>query len=209
MEYFSIFITVATIHFLGVISPGPDFILITRNSIKYSRKTGIYTAFGLGLGILLHVAYSLIGIGLVISQSIIMFNLIKIAGASYLIYLGYKSVTSSAQTLTISKNVTKKNDISSYKAIKMGFLTNATNPKVTLFFLSIFTLVIKPTTPLYVKLLMGLEMQIVTVLWFSIIAFIFTHHIVQKRLSSMQAYSEKIMGIALIALGLKLAFTKK
>lgn len=74
MEYLTVFITVAIAHFLAVISPEPDFIMITRNSFLYSRKTGVYSALGLGLGILVHVTYSLIGLGLLISQSIVLFS---------------------------------------------------------------------------------------------------------------------------------------
>ena len=77
MGYLPIFLTVALAHLLAVISPGPDFIMITRNSLIYSRKSGIYSAIGLGLGILVHVIYSLVGIGLVISQSILLFTIIK------------------------------------------------------------------------------------------------------------------------------------
>ena len=77
MEYLSIFLTVALAHLLAVISPGPDFVMITRNSLIYSRRTGVYSALGLGLGILVHVFYSLVGIGFIISKSIILFSIIK------------------------------------------------------------------------------------------------------------------------------------
>lgn len=96
MHYLPIIFTVALIHLLAVISPGPDFIMITRNSLIYSRRTGIYSAIGLGLGILVHVTYSLVGIGLLISKSILLFNTIKYLGAAYLIYIGYKSITAKA-----------------------------------------------------------------------------------------------------------------
>lgn len=77
MQYLPIIATVALVHLLAVISPGPDFIMITRNSIIYSRRSGVYSALGLGLGILVHVTYSLVGIGLLIAQSILLFNAIK------------------------------------------------------------------------------------------------------------------------------------
>src|SRR5688572_10012358 len=123
MEYLPIILTVALVHLLAVISPGPDFIMITRNSLMYSRKTGIYTAIGLGLGILVHVVYSLVGIGLLISKSILLFNTIKLLGAAYLIYIGYKSLTSKSSNLNIL-NQDHKKDISIFDAIKIGFFTN-------------------------------------------------------------------------------------
>jgi threonine/homoserine/homoserine lactone efflux protein len=77
------FLLVAGIHLLAVMSPGPDFAMVLRNSLIYSRRVGILAAVGLGLGILLHVTYSLLGIGLIISQSILLFNIIKLLHAAF------------------------------------------------------------------------------------------------------------------------------
>jgi len=206
MEYLSIILTVAVIHLLAAISPGPDFVMLTRNSLIYSRKTGIYTAVGLGFGILVHVIYSLIGIGLVISQSIVLFNIIKFIGAAYLIYLGYKSLTSKSSSLKIEES-DRKEDISKGKAIRVGFLTNVLNPKATLFFLSLFTLVINPQTPIGVKVFMGFEMAIATFLWFAFVAYLVSHHLVKSKLNRIQHFAEKFIGVVLIALGIKVALT--
>lgn len=206
MEYLPIILTVALVHLLAVISPGPDFIMITRNSLVYSRKTGMYSAIGLGIGILVHVTYSLVGIGLLISQSIILFNFIKYLGAAYLIYIGYKSLTSKSSHLNL-QNQDKKSDISKFTAIRIGFITNATNPKATLFFLSLFTLVINPSTPLFIKLFMGMEMAIVTSAWFMLVAYLISHHLVKSRLSKIQHQAERFIGVVLIALGIKVALS--
>lgn len=207
MEYFSIIATVALVHLLAVISPGPDFMMITRNSLVYSRKTGMYSAVGLGIGILVHVAYSLIGIGFIISKSILLFNFIKYLGAVYLIYLGYKSLTSKAG-ISDGETEETRQDISKINAIKIGFLTNALNPKATLFFLSLFTLVINSQTPLFIKLFMGVEMVIVTTLWFMFVAYVFSHNLLKSRIHKVQHFAEKFIGVVLIALGVKVALSQ-
>lgn len=206
MQYLPIVLTVALIHFLAVISPGPDFIMITRNSLVYSRKTGIYSAIGLGLGILVHVTYSLVGIGVIISQSVLLFNFIKYLGAAYLIYIGYKSLTSKSSKLQLQDKNAQK-DISPLAAIRIGFLTNVTNPKVTLFFLSLFTLVINPDTPLAIKLIIGTEMSIVTALWFTLVAFLISHHLIKDKISKVHSFAEKFIGVVLIGLGIKVALS--
>lgn len=206
MEYLPIILTVALAHFLAVISPGPDFIMITRNSLIYSRKTGIYSAIGLGLGILVHVIYSLVGIGFIIAQSVVLFNIIKFLGAGYLIYIGYKSLTSKSSNINVSAENHQK-DISKWAAVRMGFITNVTNPKATLFFLSLFTLIVTPTTPMFIKILMGAEMSIVTSLWFMFVAYIASHSLIKSRISGVQHFAEKFIGVVLIALGIKLALS--
>ena len=206
MPYLAEFITIATIHLLAVMSPGPDFAMISRNSLVYSRKTGVYSSIGLALGILIHVSYSLIGIGLIISKSIVLFSVIKLLGAAYLIYIGYKSLKAKPNK-TNPNNLEKASDIEKGKAIKMGFLTNALNPKVTLFFLSLFTQVINPETPLIVQILYGIEMSFMTFVWFSLVATILSYKTIKSKFSMFQHYFEKIFGVILIALGVKIALS--
>jgi len=208
MNYLPIILTVALIHFLAVASPGPDFMMITRNSLIYSRKAGFYSAVGLGLGILVHVTYSLIGIGYIISKSILLFNFIKYLGAAYLIYIGIKSLTSKSSKTEQEITIEKK-DISNRQAIKIGFLTNALNPKATLFFLSLFTLVISPKTPFIIKMIMGGEMCIATTIWFAFIAYLFSHRLIKNKVHKIQHFAEKFIGIVLIGLGLKVALSTK
>ena len=81
-------IAVVTFTLLAVISPGPDFAMVTRNSLTLSRRAGVLTALGIGLGVLVHLTYTLLGVGLLIEQSLWLFNAIKLVGAAYLIYLG-------------------------------------------------------------------------------------------------------------------------
>ncbi len=204
MDYLPAILSVALIHFLAVASPGPDFIMILRNSLVFSRRSGVYAAIGLGLGICVHVAYSLAGIALIISQSVVLFNVIKLLGAAYLIYIGIKSLQAKQRNSNIDVSHSK-GDLTKSEAIRTGFITNATNPKATLFFLSLFTLVIEPSTPLGIKLIMGFEMAIVTSLWFSFIAVLASHRVIRTRITSVQHYIERVMGGILILFGVKLA----
>lgn len=199
------FLLVACIHLLAVMSPGPDFAMVLRNSLVYSRRVGILAAVGLGAGILLHVTYSLLGIGLIISQSIMLFNVIKLIGAAYLIYMGVKALFAEKtedKSLDVKEDTS---DISNFEAIRMGFLTNALNPKATLFFLALFTQVINPETALGVKVLYGLEMSVATFAWFAFVALILTHRHINKLFSRVRHYLDKAFGAILIALGIKVA----
>ena len=85
--YLNEFLIVIIATFFAVISPGPDFAMVLKQSITYGKKSSIYTSIGIGLGIGVHVIYTLLGIGLIISKSIILFTIIKFLGAGYLIYI--------------------------------------------------------------------------------------------------------------------------
>lgn len=132
--------------------------------------------------------------------------LLNFFGAAYLIYIGYKSLTSKSSHLNLQDQSHKK-DISKSSAIKIGFITNVTNPKATLFFLSLFTIVISPTTPISVKLFMGIEMSAVTALWFILVAYLVSHHLIKNKIDRIQGFAEKFIGIVLISLGIKVALS--
>ena len=193
------------IHLMAVMSPGPDFFMAIRNSLIYSRKTGVYTAIGFGIGIGVHIIYCSVGLALIISKSILAFNIIKFLGAGYLIFIGIQSILSKSSHQQMKETVDKK-DISPLKAIRIGFLTNVLNPKATLFFLSLFTFVIGPSTPNYILALLGLTMMINTTLWFSLVAVFFTQQRIQKTFYRFQKIFNRIFGGVLILIGLKLLF---
>lgn len=203
MSLYAQILTITLIQLVAIMSPGPDFTIICRNSLIYSRRTGIYSALGISLGILVHVTYTLVGIGLIISKSIILFATIKLLGAAYLIYIGYKSLKAKPTRENIKEK--SKQDLTRLQAIKIGFITNILNPKVTLFFFSLFTQVISPTTPASLRALYGLQMVVFTLSWFTLLAITISHPIVKKRFLSMSHYIEKTMGIILIGLGIKVA----
>ncbi len=206
----SAFLTIVLIHLMGVASPGPDFLIVTRNTLTYSRRSGIWTAIGLGLGILVHVSYSLLGIGLLISQSIILFNTIKYLGAAYLLYIGWQALTHKASA-TKNNEIQKREqkDLAPMNALRIGFLTNVLNPKVTLFFLALFTQVISPATPLLVQIGYGLYMSLATMVWFSGIASMLSLTAIKRRFEMIQSAAERVMGGLLILLGLKVALSAK
>lgn len=200
-------LTVTLITLLAAISPGPDFAMVSRNSVIYSRRAGIYTAVGIGLGVVVHILYCLIGIGFIIAQSIILFNVIKYLGAGYLIYIGYKSLRTKPSVKAEDKILQQDHNRNGWFYIKMGLLTNALNPKATIFFLSLFTQVINPSTPFGIQLLYGIEAVIIVTVWFVVLAWFLSQGAIKERISGIQHYFEKIMGAALIALGLKVAFS--
>ncbi len=206
INYLPEFLTVAALHFLAVMSPGPDFVLISRNSLAYSRKNGVYAALGLALGIMVHVIYCLVGIGYIISKSILIFSAIKLLGAGYLIYIGYKSLR--AQPSKNDSTEVEHKDMGALASIKNGFLTDLLNPKTTLFFLALFTQVIKPNTPMAIKVAYGMEMSIMTFLWFAAVAIVLSHSRIKQPFTKVQHYMERFMGAALIVLGLKVALSK-
>lgn len=194
-------VTVATITILAVVSPGADFAMVTRNSMLLSRRAGVLTAAGISLGVLVHVGYSLLGVGLVISRSAMLFNLIKYLGAAYLVWLGIGML----RVRPAQPGCGPAAPLTDFGALRRGFLTNATNPKTTLFVVSLFTQVVNPRTPLAVQLGYGAFMSLAHLVWFVLVALAFSSAPAQRAVASARHHVERGIGGVLVCLGLTLA----
>lgn len=205
MVYLPEIISVTVIAIFMSISPGADFVMVTKNSIMHSRKAGIYSALGISLAIWIHVAYSVAGLAVIISNSVVLFSIIKYLGAAYLIYMGWKSF-SAKPDIEIEKNK-ETVALSSFSSFKSGFITNALNPKTTLFFLSIFTQVVTPETPLLLQFIYGAIISLAHLLWFSLVAIGVSHPSLLKHFNHYKLAVERVIGSVLIGFGLKVATT--
>lgn len=196
-------IAVATITILAVISPGPDFAMVTRNSYTYGIKTGLLCALGIAIGVQVHVFYTVFGITLVIMNSPTLFLIVKLIGVFYLVYIGFKSLTNKVK---ISSNNAASRPLSALNAFKNGFLTNALNPKTMFFVVSVYSQVISTQNSIWLNLSYGLFISFAHWLWFSLIAIFFATPVVRNKILNYQFIMDRTIGALLILLGLSLLF---
>lgn len=193
----------AVLGLLIVISPGADFVLVLRNSLHQGRTTGLWTAIGISLGITVHICYSTLGIGYLISHNELLFNVIRYAGAGYLIYLGIKGLLSKKHAIDILN--TPSQSSTKFNAMAQGFFCNVLNPKTMLFFLSVFSqLLTLDKTSQFEALLYGLYMVILHACWFGIVAILFTSRPLQNQLNRMQQKINQACGAGLVIFGIVL-----
>lgn len=207
MDVFSNILAVAVVSWLGALSPGPDFFIVLRNSLSYSRKIGFYTTFGVCLGLLIHLFYTLIGIGVLIAESALIYNIVKYVGAAYLFYLGVSGVITSfkrGKKENYASYAVSSQLISPWMAIKQGFLTNALNPKAALFFISLFSQFIGVDTPLSLKIAYGVTNWVVGLTWFLFVSYVVTNSLFIQRINQFQLYIDRVFGLALIGLSIKI-----
>lgn len=204
--FFTNWLLLVAVFAVALASPGPDFVMAVRNSVLHSRKAGLYTAIGFGLGVAVHVVYCLAGLALIISQSIVLFTIIKWLGAAYLFYVGFKALRS--QGLKEDSVAAVTNAMSPMSALRSGFITNLFNPKATMFFLALFTQVLDPGIALSEKAIYGLTCIVMTMIWFGIVATVLTTPKIRGAFLKMSKGIDRVCGALFIVLGLKLAFTK-
>ena len=205
MENLILISTIIAIHIFAWLTPGPLFILIVRNALVYSRKTGIWTAVGIAIGSVIHITSSVAGISLMISTSVMAFNVIKFLGVGYLTYLGVKTLLFKINTQQAGTLVGHK-DISPFHAIKIGFLAIILSPKAWLFFISIFATVFSSGAPFWVVAFLVIAMVLNEFVMASILSIFFTQKTIKSVYSKYQSSLNKCLGVAFIFLAGMIAF---
>jgi threonine/homoserine/homoserine lactone efflux protein len=187
---------------LAIISPGPNFILVTKIALSHSRRSGLYSAFGVATGSGLFALAGMTGL-LLLLTSVPHFPLfMRFLGGGYLAWLGIDMLrhcrqvstpATSIQTLTLK-------ELSATQAYRTGLLTNLTNPKAWAFYLSLFSMVMQPTTLWEAKALLNLAMFVISFGWYATAALLISSQRVQPRFLRAQPLIHTGLGILLLLL---------
>lgn len=211
-SYWSEFLTIAVAHALAVASPGPDFAIVLKQSLTKGRRTAIWTSLGIGAGISLHVAYSLLGISLLIAKSPVAFSVLKYVGAAYLAWIGVQALRSRPRAAGAAAVAPGASDGKGadqprkHTAFALGFLTNALNPKATMFFLALFPMAVSASTPKLVQLGYGIWVILSTAAWFSFVSIVFTRPEVRDRFLRVGHWIDRALGVVFLGFAASLAF---
>ena len=191
------------------LTPGNDMIYVASRSISQGIKAGMISALGVFIGCFVHILAAVFGLSIIIAQSAFLFELIKLLGAGYLIYLGIKALITKSD---FNKGITTLPKVDKWKLLKQGIITNALNPKVALFFLSFLPQFIQINSPLYKAQLfsLGLWFDLQGTLVLIIVAFLLgkAGNFIKNN-QKFWRIQEKITGIILIGLGIKVALSSK
>ncbi|WP_350588009.1 LysE family transporter [Psychrobacter sp. 78a-MNA-CIBAN-0178] len=227
MEFWHGFLLITGVHLLAAASPGPDFVLVSQQTLSKGRRTGLICSLGITLGLGIHVVYSVLGLATVIAHSQPLLTAIKWLGGGYLIYLGWQGIQAKPKKpldLAASENVgidtsntksteqtplpsTKKpsiNSDSTFAILRRGFFCNVFNPKAPVYFVAIFTLVLSPNIPLWQLSIYGVWMMVLQMAWFSTVVMLLSIPAIHRRFQRFEHWIDRVLGTAMIVLGLNL-----
>ena len=185
-------------HFLAVASPGPDTLIIIRQSLNYGRRGGFLTALGIGCGILIHSYLAIFGISSLIFQFDFIKDIIIVFGSVYLIYLGLLSIFDNSKLQ--DKNTNSKNN-----SFSVGLVTNILNLKAFIFFVSIFG-IISNEINLYYMHLLAIYFSIATFIWFYVLSVMLSVENVRRRYLSYSFILNKCIGFIFIFISFLILF---
>ena len=210
MNEVTILVTLASIHFIALMSPGPDLALVVQNATRHGRQTGLYIALGLSCGILLHSLLSLTGISYLVHQHPTLFATIQLAGGSYLLYLGIGALKATWQLTSHHEEetdtVNSKDLILTNKrqAFSKGVATNILNPKALVFFISLMSSLVPADMSLSGKGFALLILFGLSLFWFSLLAWMLSTKALQKKLSEATVYIDGLCGAVFSLIGVSI-----
>lgn len=204
--------------FLGIaailtITPGADTALVTRNVISRGRAGAFFTTLGICLGCLTHATLSALGLSAILKSSEALFNIVKLAGALYLIYIGAVSLWTAwrgEHSGALAHDRVVVRDRRPVRSFIEGYGTNLLNPKVSLFYLTFLPQFISPGEPVFQKsiLLAGIHV-VMGLIWLTVYAALLDRMSGWLLRSSVRRKLESVTGVLLIAFGLRLAVQKR
>ena len=198
---FETFIKVFLVCILGAIIPGPSWVLIINNALFKGKISGYLTSIGHGFGIAVYALIANLSIGIIIKSNIFLFNTIKIFSIIFLIYLGYKSFSSSAINLQ-EKYLTGK-----FQSFLEGFSLAILNPKVLIWFIAIYSQFMSPNNELIFNFILIITAGIVDMSWYCLLVFFVVTAGLLPIIQDKILIFQRTIGSIFIAIGLALFVT--
>jgi RhtB (resistance to homoserine/threonine) family protein len=193
---------------INAVIPGADFAMVLRQSIAHDRRAALFTSAGIAVSILVHGSYTLLGLGVIVGNSLMLFNILKWAGAAYLVWLAIAAFRSPPPQPPAEGDLAgaKRGD---FAAFALGFLTNLLNPKAVLFFLALFTTLVSARTGGDIKVIYVLCMSLMLFAWFALVSIFFTTASVRQRFFRFGRWFNRVTGITFILLAVRVALAQQ
>lgn len=193
---------------INAVIPGADFAMVLRQSIAHDRRAALFTSAGIATSILVHGSYTLLGVGVIVGQSLLVFNILKWVGAAYLVWLAISALRSPPPKPPeeVDLAAARRGD---FAAFALGFLTNLLNPKAVLFFLALFTSLVSAQTGGDIKVFYVACMSLMLFAWFALVSIFFTTPSVRQRFFRFGRWFNRVTGITFILLAVRVALAQQ
>jgi threonine/homoserine/homoserine lactone efflux protein len=203
MEIIATLISILGVMSLGIMSPGPSFVLVARTAVANSRADGLATAIGMGVGGLFFAALALLGLQAVLLSVPTLYMALKILGGAYLFYLAVVIWRGSKQTIDINDGSCEKPS-KVYQSFKIGLITQLSNPKTAIFYGSVFAALLPTNLSISMALILALMLFVLEAGWYSIVALVLSSNSPRKIYLNLKTVLDRLASFIIGGLGLKL-----
>lgn len=206
----NLFLTIAIVHLVALLSPGPDFFFVSQTAVSRTRRQAMFGVIGITLGVVVWSALALAGLQLMLQRLAWLERLISIAGGLYLAWMGVKmlrgALRASASAASEPKAELQQSD---WATLRAGLLTNLSNPKVVIYFGSVFSAFLGDGVSAGARWGLWSMVVIETLLWFTVVAGVFALPAMRRGYLRLSRWIDGLAGAVFVAFGLHLIFSKR
>ena len=196
---FLLFIQITFVCLLGAMSPGPSMMVVINNAIFKNKFNGILTAIGHGFGICIYALFAVLGIGLIIQTSFLIFNGLQVLSIAFLFYLGVQSLRNTDEIDFEDASI--KSGVTSFA---QGFAISILNPKIFIWFVAIYSQFMSIDNNLTLNATLVITAGIVDTLWYVLLVYLVTTGMIFELIKSNYRFIHKFIGILFIILSVGL-----
>jgi RhtB (resistance to homoserine/threonine) family protein len=198
---------IGAVQLMAAMSPGPAFLVVSRVSVGESRRAALGAAFGVATAALLWAVAATLGMHVLLAEAAWLYGALKLVGGLYLVWLGIQAWRHAAQPLAAANESAVAMD--AWQAWRLGFNTNLANPKVIVFFGSIFVTLFTPETPNWVR---GLALVVVAINesgWYATVALLFSSRPAQAAYRRAKRWIDRATGAVMMLFGVRLILSAR
>ena len=193
------------IYLAAVVSPGPNFYLLTQTTLAYSRKAGLQTALGFTCGAAIYVAAGFLGLTAFISRTTWLYIGLRLAGGGYILFIGLRILRRlSINHRTAANQADHPSPAGEKAAFTNGLVTMLTNPKAGLLMLSLFATAIDPQSPSAARWIIAAGMPLLTLTWHSGVALFFSNSGFRRAYTKFGQIINPLLGLILVIFGIQI-----
>jgi threonine efflux protein len=206
MEYLPIILGATLVWFAAIVSPGPNFLVVSRLALSRSLISAIAATFGIAIGSLAYAALTMFGLSALVLRFAWLGDTLRLFGGAYLIWLGIQAWRTKTEKSPSEVEGMAGRGRGSMRGIRVGFLTEITNPKGIAFFLGLFAAAVPASTPLWAKVAILSVGGVMEVVWYTVVALALSSAPMRTGYQQVRRGVDRALGTLLIAAGARVAF---
>ncbi|ADO50447.1 homoserine/threonine efflux pump [[Enterobacter] lignolyticus SCF1] len=203
-----LFLTVALVHIIALMSPGPDFFFVSQTAVSRSRKEAMMGVLGITAGVMVWAGVALLGLHLILEKMAWLHNIIMVGGGLYLCWMGYQMLRGALKKSEASVDAPQVELAKSGKSFLKGLLTNLANPKAIIYFGSVFSLFVGDDVGAAQRWGIFLLIIVETFAWFTIVASLFALPTMRRGYQRMAKWIDGVAGTLFAGFGIHLIISR-
>ena len=203
-----LFLTVALVHIVALMSPGPDFFFVSQTAVSRSRKEAMMGVLGITAGVMVWAGVALLGLNLILAKMAWLHSIIMVGGGLYLCWMGYQMLRGALKKDVATPDAPSIELASSGRSFMKGLLTNLANPKAIIYFGSVFSLFVGDSVGASARWGIFALIALETFAWFTVVASLFALPAMRRGYQRLAKWIDGFAGALFAGFGIHLIISR-